>query len=137
VEQKTASRELRGRQQFAISGGADQKARDFAMTKPCKLPPHSAARLLIAAALLAAAAALAGCETTGSGVPVAVAAPAPEPMTHTQAAEICWMATEHGHADLPLDKRADIVEQCIKDKMAGVPQPKQLKQEEQARAKKP
>jgi hypothetical protein len=42
-------------------------------------------------------------------------------MTKTHAAEICWRATEHGHADLPLDKRANIVDQCIKDKLAGKP----------------
>lgn len=101
------------------------------MTKPSKL--HPAARPLLAAALLVAAAALAGCETTGSGAPVAAATP--EPMTHTQAAEVCWMATEKGHADLPLDKRADIVDQCIKDKMAGrATSPPQAKQ---ANGKKP
>jgi hypothetical protein len=71
-------------------------------------------------ALLAlAAATLAGCETTGGGAPVAQAAPtpAPPPMTHQQAAADCWMSTEKGHADMPLDKRADIVTDCINRKM--------------------
>jgi hypothetical protein len=105
------------------------------MTKPSNLPPHPAARLLFTAALLVAATALAGCETTGTGVAQASAKPAPEPLTHTQAAEICWMATERGHADLPLDKRADIVDQCIKDKMAGWPT--SLPGAKQAKVKKP
>jgi outer membrane PBP1 activator LpoA protein len=61
--------------------------------------------------------ALAACETTGSG-PTAQAAKPPEPpMTHTRAAEICWMATEKGHADMNLDKRADVVDKCIQEKM--------------------
>jgi hypothetical protein len=105
------------------------------MTKPSKLPPYPAARLLLTAALLVAAAALTGCETTGTGVAQATATPAPEPMTHTKAAEACWMATEKGHADLPLDKRADIVDQCIKDKMAG--RPTSLPGGKQANGKKP
>jgi len=98
------------------------------MTKPCTLAPRPAQRLLLTAALLLAAAALAGCETTGAGVAQASAKPAPAPMSHTQAAEYCWMSTEHGHADLPLDKRADIVTQCIKEKLAGQPETKQVKQ---------
>ncbi|HET7849888.1 MAG TPA: hypothetical protein VFL51_12585 [Pseudolabrys sp.] len=70
-----------------------------------------------------AAAALAGCETTGSGVgPVATVAP--PPMTHTKAAEICWMATEHGHSDMDLDKRVDVVDKCIDQKMSGRAAPK-------------
>ena len=31
----------------------------------------------------------------------------------------CWMSTEHGHADMPLDKRADVVDKCIAQKMQG------------------
>jgi hypothetical protein len=79
------------------------------------------AALLLAAGWLAALA-LAGCQTDGAGQPVARAAP-PEPVSHEQAAVDCWMGTEHGHADLPLDKRADIVDACIKAKMAGKPLP--------------
>ena len=31
------------------------------------------------------------------------------------------MSTERGHANMDLDKRADIVTQCIKDKMKDMP----------------
>ncbi len=80
--------------------------------------------------LLAAGVALAACASTGAAGPRAQASAAPAartkqakapagPMTHRQAALYCWMHTEHGHADLPLDKRADVVDKCIKDKMGG------------------
>ena len=76
---------------------------------------------LLAVPLLATA--LAGCAANTAGAP-APAAPAPKPaMTHTQAALECWMATEHGRKDLPLDQRADIVDACIKDKLSGKPAP--------------
>ena len=87
------------------------------------------------ALLLAAALALTACETTGTGAPgpVAQAAPAAPvnpmagdkssepkgPMTHQQAALYCWMKTEHGRADQSLDKRADVVDKCIAEKMQG------------------
>ena len=29
------------------------------------------------------------------------------------------MATEHGHNDMDLDKRADVVDKCIEEKMKG------------------
>ena len=38
-------------------------------------------------------------------------------MTRARAATQCWMATEKGHADMNLDKRADIVTKCIDQKM--------------------
>jgi hypothetical protein len=76
-------------------------------------------RLLGSGLLLAGALALAGCETTGMDAPAAKAAPAPAPMTHQKAALYCWMKTEHGRADIALDKRADIVDRCIKEKMQG------------------
>ncbi len=79
-------------------------------------------RLPLAALLLASALALAGCQTDSSGKPVAQAAPI-APVDHRQASLDCWMDTEHGHADLPLDKRADVVDACIKAKMAGKPWP--------------
>ena len=98
----------------------------------------SLARLAGGALLVAAALSLAACETTGAGASAPVAAaPAAQPaggdnpmapdtvtrtkgpMTHRQAALYCWMSTEHGHADMPLDKRADVVDRCIKEKMAG------------------
>ena len=34
-------------------------------------------------------------------------------MTHTRAAEQCWMSTEKGAASMSLDKRADLVDKCI------------------------
>ncbi|HEU5018030.1 MAG TPA: hypothetical protein VFT69_08660 [Pseudolabrys sp.] len=76
-------------------------------------------RLLGGGLLLAGALALAGCETTGIEAPTAEAAPAPAPITHQKAALYCWMKTEHGRADIALDKRADIVDRCIKEKMQG------------------
>lgn len=81
---------------------------------------NSARVLPLLAALMATA--LAGCNTDATGKPSVRAAPK-QPLTHQQAALDCWMATEHGHADLPLDKRADLVDACIKDKMAGKPAP--------------
>ena len=49
-----------------------------------------------------------------------------EPMTHSRAARECWMKTEKTDAHADLDKRADLVNKCIDDKMkaAGVPAPK-------------
>ena len=79
-------------------------------------------RVLRAALLLAAGLALAGCQTDSTAKPVARAAPV-APIDHRQAALDCWMDTEHGHADLPLDKRTDVVDACIKAKMAGKPWP--------------
>jgi hypothetical protein len=77
-------------------------------------------RLTILFVMLAAAA-LAACETTGSTPgPQAAASPAAPPappMDRARAATECWMATEKGHADQPLDKRADIVTKCIDEKM--------------------
>jgi len=75
--------------------------------------------LLPLAALGLAALALAGCETTGTGPgPMAAAAPKP-PMDHARAAEECWMGTEKTDQRMNLDKRADIVDRCIKEKMNG------------------
>jgi hypothetical protein len=74
----------------------------------------------LALVVLLLAGALAGCAANTASGP---AAQAPKPMTHQQAALECWMATEHGRKDLPLDQRADIVDACIKDKMAGKPVP--------------
>lgn len=65
---------------------------------------------------------LAGCETNGTnaGAQAATKAPAP-PMTHSRAAQECWMATEKGYNSANLDKRADVVTKCIDDKMKGAP----------------
>ena len=72
-------------------------------------------------ALALAALALAACETTGTGTGVKpeAAKPPEPPMTHTRAAEQCWMATEKGSASMSLDKRADVVDKCIEQKMKG------------------
>ncbi len=74
------------------------------------------------AALGLCALALAGCETTGTGPGPMAATPKP-PMTHSQAAEECWMGTEKSDAHMDLDKRADVVDRCIKDKMKGAGAP--------------
>lgn len=49
-----------------------------------------------------------------------------EPMTRSRAARECWMRTEKASAHEDLDKRADLVNKCIDQKMnaAGVPAPK-------------
>jgi hypothetical protein len=44
---------------------------------------------------------------------------APQPLTQQRASEDCWMETEHGAKSLPLDKRAKLVDKCVKDKMSG------------------
>ena len=81
------------------------------------IPP---VRVAFGLTLIVAALALAGCETTGTGAaPVAAKAPEP-PMTHARAATECWMATEKGHSE-NLDKRADIVDKCIEQKMKAAP----------------
>ena len=72
-------------------------------------------RFTLPVLLVLAAAALAGCETTGAKPEAAK--PAEPPMTRTRAAEQCWMATEKGNAGLALDKRADVVDKCIEQKM--------------------
>ena len=100
--------------------------------------------------LATCALALAACQTDGAGptasdAPKAevttakhdAAAPKPqaakpaepvpeEPMTRTRAARECWMKTEKASAREDLDKRADLVNKCIDDKMraAGAPTPK-------------
>jgi hypothetical protein len=108
----------------------------------------SAARLALFASC---ALALAACETDGTG-PTAADAPkaeaasakpetaAPktqaakpaepvadaEPMTRARAARECWMRTEKGNSHEDLDKRADLVNRCIDEKMkaAGGTTPK-------------
>jgi hypothetical protein len=86
------------------------------MTSSTAHPLSSALAILLAAAL-------SGCVANTTGAPGPAAQAPKSAMTHQQAALQCWMATEHGRKDLPLDKRADIVDQCIKDKMSGNPVP--------------
>jgi hypothetical protein len=99
--------------------------------------------------LLSAALALAACQTDGAGpsaadapkaqaaldpaasAPAQAARPvtatdAGEPMTRTRAARECWMRTEKANPHQDLDKRADIVNKCIDDKLkaAGMAAPK-------------
>jgi hypothetical protein len=105
----------------------------------------SAVRVIVLA--VAAALALAACQTD-SGSTAAGDAPKPEiaasrpdgaaakpqaanpeeaePMTRTRAARECWMKTEKANRHEDLDKRADIVNRCIEDKMkaAGASPPK-------------
>jgi hypothetical protein len=78
--------------------------------------PQARVSLRILLVVLAAAG-LAACETSGVGTTTEAAKPVQPPMTHRRAAEQCWMATEKGSAALPLDKRADIVDKCIAQKM--------------------
>jgi hypothetical protein len=67
--------------------------------------------------LLIAAVILAICSTSRTDTPTAEAAP--PPLTQSKAAEQCWMETEHGAKSLPSEKRAKVVDQCVKDKMTG------------------
>ena len=75
------------------------------------LPVLCSGLLLIAAVLLAS------CTTNRTDTPAAEAAP--QPLTQSKAAEQCWMETEHGDKSLPLDKRAKVVDKCVKDRMSG------------------
>lgn len=89
--------------------------------------PSRSRKSLTALALLCGAVLLAACETTGPGAAPAAtaqAAPPEPPMTHSRAAEMCWMSTEKGAASQNLDKRADIVNKCIEDKMKAAAAPK-------------
>jgi hypothetical protein len=93
----------------------------------------SPTRLAAAAGLALLAAALGGCQTdvTGTPGPVAQTAPpppaaqaaAPEAISRHQAATECWMAVEKGRKDLPLDRRADIVTQCVAKKLKAAQAP--------------
>ena len=79
--------------------------------------PNVFARLRALALVAAAGALLAGCETTGSTPSAQAAKPADPPMTRARAASECWMKTEKGGASGDLDKRADVVNKCIDEKM--------------------
>ena len=111
----------------------------------------NARRFYISAAhfalLGACALALAACATDGTGptaadAPKAEIATAPrtetprvqaakpsepvrdtEPMTHSRAARECWMRTEKGNTREDLDKRADLVNKCIEEKMKAASTP--------------
>ena len=94
-------------------------------------------RLLL---VVLAAAGLSACETSGLGTTTEAAKPVEPPMTHRRAAELCWMAAEKGSAAMPLDKRADIVDKCIAQKMkstAGNTEPAPAGPAPDAKKKKP
>ena len=94
-------------------------------------------RLLL---VVLAAAGLAACETSGLGSTTEAAKPVEPPMTHRRAAELCWMAAEKGSSAMPLDKRADIVDKCIAQKMkatAGNAEPAPAVPAPDAKKKKP
>jgi hypothetical protein len=67
------------------------------------------------ALLSAAAGSLAACTTDGKGQVSLLAAP----MTHQRASAECWMQTEKTMQKTDLDKRVDVVNRCIDDKMSG------------------
>jgi len=67
--------------------------------------------------LLSVAVILASCTTNRTDTPAAEAAP--QPLTQSKAAEQSWMDTEYGNKSLSLDKRAKVVDKCVKDKMSG------------------
>jgi hypothetical protein len=46
-------------------------------------------------------------------------------MTHARAAQICWAKTERGPLRMNLDKRADVVTQCIADTLQAAHAPPQ------------
>ena len=75
---------------------------------------YSVARANVA---LIAAVIVASSSTNLAATPAAEAAP--PPLTQSKAAEQCWMETEHGAKSLPAEKRAKVVDQCVKDKMSG------------------
>ena len=86
--------------------------------------PH-ARKFIAVVALVLAAATLAGCESIQYAPSPQAARPPEAPMTRSRAAAECWMSTEKGHADMDLDKRADVVTKCIAQKMkAPKPAPK-------------
>ncbi len=58
---------------------------------------------------------LAACTTDGKGQ-VSLLQP---PMTHQRASAECWMQTEKTMQKVDLDKRVDVVNRCIEDKMKG------------------
>jgi hypothetical protein len=102
--------------------GGETPANSMAMGKRRSMTTgHNSFSLPCGALLLLAALALAGCETTGTGASpaaqAALAGPPQPPMTHSRAAQECWMSTEKGVGSQDLDKRADYVTKCIDEKM--------------------
>ncbi len=93
----------------------------------------------VLAVVVIAGSRLAGCQTDGPSSnplaelaayngkqdePTKTAAKPPEPpMTRSRAAMECWMKTEKAQASGDLDKRADLVNKCIDEKMKNAPPP--------------
>jgi hypothetical protein len=77
----------------------------------------------LALLLLACTPALTACQTDG---PNAQAGPqeAAQPPTRQEAALQCWSSVDKAHPTMGLDQRADIVTNCINDKMKTHPAPK-------------
>jgi hypothetical protein len=100
---------------------------------PMPLPtPRNALVILSRALSLTVCLALAACVTDAKSneQPAVAAAPPPAkqappapkgPMTEEQASIDCWMSYENGKPDPNLDRRAALVQKCIKAKMAGQP----------------
>jgi hypothetical protein len=96
-------------------------------------------RVLPLIAVSLGAAALAGCETRDDPLSFLTQTPpqarqtlaradapkAEPPMTHARAAQICWAKTERGPLRMNLDKRADVVTQCIADTLQAAHAPPQ------------
>ena len=93
----------------------------------------------VAALLLVTSGLLAGCQTDGGpsnpiselaayngkkDEPKVAAKPPEPPMTRSRAAMECWMKLEKGGASKDLDKRADIVNKCIDEKLKTAEAPK-------------
>jgi len=72
---------------------------------------RSACRLVL---LSAAAATLGACTTDGKGQVSLLS-----PMTHQRASAECWMQTEKTMQKVDLDKRVDVVNRCIDEKLSG------------------
>ncbi len=72
-------------------------------------------RLICRLAIPCAGLLLAACTTDGKGQ-ISLLQPA---MTHQRASAECWMQTEKTMQKVDLDKRVDVVNRCIEDKMKG------------------
>jgi len=73
--------------------------------------------LAFVVSVMLAAAALAGCASESKVALADAQSPKKSSLTRSDAAKQCWMATEKGRKDMPLDKRADVVTKCIDDKL--------------------